>query len=42
MFTKVLIVDDIDLNNVATIEGLKDLKIEEIVCAKYCDEACVT
>jgi two-component system, NarL family, captular synthesis response regulator RcsB len=39
MFTKVLIVDDIDLNNVATIEGLKDLNIKEIVCAKYCDEA---
>ncbi len=39
MFAKILVVDDIDLNNIATIEGLKDLKIEEIICAKYCDEA---
>ena len=39
MFTKVLVVDDIDLNNVAAIHTLQELGIPETDYAKYCDEA---
>ena len=39
MFTKVLLVDDIDLNTAGAAEVVAALGIEKIVHAKYCDEA---
>ncbi|MCL9804490.1 response regulator [Flavobacterium amniphilum] len=39
MFTKVLVVDDIDLNNIATEKALTELGINDVTYAKYCDEA---
>lgn len=39
MFTKVLVVDDIDLNNIATEKALTELGISDVTYAKYCDEA---
>lgn len=39
MFTKVLIVDDIDFNDVAAVQVLNELHITTIDSAKYCDEA---
>jgi two-component system, NarL family, captular synthesis response regulator RcsB len=39
MFTKVLIVDDIDMNNEGAVQILQELAIPEIAFAKYCDEA---
>jgi two-component system, NarL family, captular synthesis response regulator RcsB len=39
MFTKILIVDDIDFNNEAAVQSLKELNITTIDCSKYCDEA---
>ena len=39
MFTKVLIVDDIDFNDAAAVQVLNDLNITSIDCSKYCDEA---
>lgn len=39
MFTKILIVDDVDLNETAALLALKELTITTIDCSKYCDEA---
>jgi DNA-binding NarL/FixJ family response regulator len=39
MFTKVLIADDIDFNDVGAAQILKELEVPEIQYAKYCDEA---
>jgi two-component system, NarL family, captular synthesis response regulator RcsB len=39
MFTKVLIVDDIDFNDAGAMKVLQELKVTQIECAKYCDEA---
>lgn len=39
MFTKVLIADDIDFNDLGAAQILKELKVEEVQYAKYCDEA---
>ncbi|MFK7058954.1 response regulator [Flavobacterium oreochromis] len=39
MFKKVLVVDDIDLNNIATEQALKELNIPSVEYVKYCDEA---
>jgi two-component system, NarL family, captular synthesis response regulator RcsB len=39
MFKKVLIVDDIDFNDIAAEQVLKELEIPEITYAKYCDDA---
>lgn len=39
MFTKVLIADDIDFNDVGAAQILKELGAHEIQYAKYCDEA---
>lgn len=39
MFTKVLIADDIDFNDVGAAQILKELDVPEIQYAKYCDEA---
>lgn len=39
MFTKVLIADDIDFNDVGAAQILKELGVHEIQYAKYCDEA---
>lgn len=39
MFTKVLIADDIDFNDLGAAQILKDLDVPEIQYAKYCDEA---
>jgi two-component system, NarL family, captular synthesis response regulator RcsB len=39
MFQKVLIVDDIDFNDIAAAQALRDLGVLQIDCAKYCDEA---
>lgn len=41
MFKKVLIVDDIDLNNVASSAALTSLGIEKIDNAKYCYDAII-
>lgn len=39
MFTKVLIVDDIDFNDAGAVQILKELEIPEIEYSKYCDDA---
>lgn len=39
MFTKVLIADDIDFNDLGAIQILNELDVHEIQYAKYCDEA---
>ncbi|MCW2119610.1 response regulator transcription factor [Flavobacterium sp. 7A] len=39
MFTKVLIADDIDFNDVGAAQILKELDVPEVQYAKYCDEA---
>jgi two-component system capsular synthesis response regulator RcsB len=39
MFTKVLIVDDIDFNDAGAVQVLKGLEIPEIEYSKYCDDA---
>lgn len=39
MFTRVLVVDDIDLNNIATEKTLTELGITNVTYTKYCDEA---
>jgi two-component system, NarL family, captular synthesis response regulator RcsB len=39
MFTKVLVVDDIDFNDAGAIEALQELNVTQIEYAKYCDEA---
>lgn len=39
MFTKVLIADDIDFNDLGAAQILNELDVLEIQYAKYCDEA---
>lgn len=39
MFTKVLVVDDIDFNDAGAIQVLKKLKINTVEYVKYCDDA---
>jgi DNA-binding NarL/FixJ family response regulator len=39
MFTKVLIADDIDFNDVGAAQILNELEVPEVQYAKYCDEA---
>ncbi|MBC5842546.1 MAG: response regulator [Flavobacteriaceae bacterium] len=39
MFTKVLIADDIDFNDLGAAQILNELDVEEVQYAKYCDEA---
>lgn len=39
MFTKVLIADDIDFNDLGAVQVLNELDVAEIQFAKYCDEA---
>jgi DNA-binding NarL/FixJ family response regulator len=39
MFKKVLIADDIDFNDLGAAQILKELNVEEVEHAKYCDEA---
>jgi DNA-binding NarL/FixJ family response regulator len=39
MFTKVIIVDDIDFNDAGAVQVLKGLGISQIEYAKYCDDA---
>lgn len=39
MFTKVLIADDIDFNDLGAVQILNELDVHEIQYAKYCDEA---
>jgi two-component system capsular synthesis response regulator RcsB len=39
MFKKVLIADDIDFNDIAAVEVLKELQVPEIAFTKYCDDA---
>lgn len=39
MFTKVLIADDIDFNDLGAAQILNELDVQEIQYAKYCDEA---
>ncbi|WP_366183612.1 response regulator [Flavobacterium ovatum] len=39
MFTKVLIADDIDFNDVGAAQILNELEVLEVQYAKYCDEA---
>ena len=39
MFTKVLIADDIDFNDVGAAQILKELDVPEIQYSKYCDDA---
>jgi two-component system capsular synthesis response regulator RcsB len=39
MFTKVLIADDIDFNDMGAVQTLNELDVAEIQFAKYCDEA---
>jgi two-component system capsular synthesis response regulator RcsB len=39
MFTKVLIADDIDFNDLGAAQILIELNVEEVQYAKYCDEA---
>ncbi|MBC5837620.1 response regulator transcription factor [Flavobacterium muglaense] len=39
MFTKVLIADDIDFNDMGAAQTLNELEVSEIQYAKYCDEA---
>lgn len=39
MFTKVLIADDIDFNDVGAAQVLKELGVQEVHYSKYCDDA---
>jgi DNA-binding NarL/FixJ family response regulator len=39
MFTKVLIADGIDFNDLGAAQILTELNVEEVQYAKYCDEA---
>jgi len=39
MFRKVLVVDDVDLNDIAVMQVLKELKVPTIESSKYCDDA---
>ncbi|RKS23166.1 DNA-binding NarL/FixJ family response regulator [Flavobacterium endophyticum] len=39
MYKKALIVDDIDLNDIAAVKVLEELEIRDIHYAKYCDDA---
>ncbi|MDN3674387.1 response regulator [Flavobacterium branchiarum] len=39
MFTKVLIAEDIDFNDIAVVQVLRELDVPEIDYAKYCDDA---
>lgn len=39
MFTKVLIADDIDFNDVGAAQVLKELGVKEVHYSKYCDDA---
>lgn len=39
MFKKVLIADDVDLNDIAVIQVLTELGVSDIDYAKYCDDA---
>jgi two-component system capsular synthesis response regulator RcsB len=39
MFTKVLIAEDIDFNNIAVVQVLEELTVSKIDYAKYCDDA---
>ncbi|MWB96853.1 response regulator [Flavobacterium sp. GA093] len=39
MFTKVLIAEDIDFNDLAVVQVLRELDVLEIDYAKYCDDA---
>ncbi|AWG22246.1 response regulator [Flavobacterium faecale] len=39
MFTKVLIADDIDFNDVGAAKILKELEVAEVQYTKYCDDA---
>ncbi|MCC9071444.1 response regulator [Flavobacterium sp. F-65] len=39
MFTKVLIAEDIDFNDIAVVQVLRELSVPEIDYAKYCDDA---
>jgi DNA-binding NarL/FixJ family response regulator len=39
MFTKVLIADDIDFNDLGAAQILRELNVAEVHYAKYCDEA---
>lgn len=39
MFTKVLIADDIDVNDVLAAQILEELEVKDVQYAKYCDEA---
>lgn len=39
MFKKVLIVDDVDLNDIAVVQVLNELDVQNIDYAKYCDDA---
>ncbi|OUL61108.1 response regulator [Flavobacterium sp. AJR] len=39
MFTKVLIAEDIDFNDIAVVQVLQELNVPEIEYAKYCDDA---
>lgn len=39
MFTKILIAEDIDFNDVAVVQVLEELNVPEIEYVKYCDDA---
>ena len=39
MFNKVLVAEDLDTINFSVVQALKDLNVNEIHHAKYCDEA---
>lgn len=39
MFTKVLIADDIDFNDLGAAHVLKELGVQEVMYTKYCDDA---
>jgi two-component system capsular synthesis response regulator RcsB len=39
MFTRVVIADDIDFNDLGAALTLKELGVPEIANAKYCDDA---
>jgi len=39
MFKKALVVDDVDLNDVAVVQVLNELNVANIEYAKYCDDA---
>ena len=41
MFTKVLIAEDIDFNNIAVVQVLEELMVSKIDYAKYCDDALI-